>query len=305
MSARLHEVPEGPPASPSGSTVVSSVISPEEVARFREEGFLLVKGFYDFERDIVPIQRGVHAVIGLLRKKNGLAPTGDFSPSTFDEGYLDLIKANRDWGGEVYDAIKQIPAFVRLVSSARNEILFRQLRNTEAVGIAAGGYGIRIDNPNEERYRADWHQEYHSQLRSQDGITFWTSLVPLSENMGPVRFCVGSHKGGLLRVHTSDPTNPDKTGAYGLILENRERVVAGYTQAAPLPQAGDLVLIDYAVLHCSGFNISERARWSAQIRYFNFYDPTGVQIGWKGSFAAGQHFGTIHPELVVRPSGDK
>lgn len=270
--------------------------------RFREDGFVVVPGFYDLRRDIEPIQRGVHSVLGLLRQKHDLPPAPAFSPDTFDEGYLDLIARNRSWGSEIYDAVKQLPSFVRLAAHARNEAAFRQLRATDAPGLAAGGFGIRIDNPNEERFRADWHQEYHAQLRSPDGITFWTSLVPLSVEMGPVRFCVGSHRDGLRRVHLQDPDHPDKGGAYGLSLEDRDPLVARYVHSAPLPVPGDLVLIDFSVLHASGFNRSARARWSAQTRYFNFANPTGLRIGWRGSFAAGQDFGSVHPELVVGKS---
>ena len=283
----------------------TDTLASDQVRRFEEEGFLVLPGFYDVEGDITPIQAGVHRVIALLREKYGLSPAPSFSPDTFDEGYLGLIAKNRSWGGEVYDAIKQIPAFVRLASSARAESIFKQLRKTDAPGLAAGGYGIRIDVPNEERFRADWHQEYHAQLRSPDGITFWTSLVPMTEQMGPVRFCVGSHRQGMLRVHTRDPEHPEKTGAYSLILEDRDRHVAKYPQVAPLPVPGDLILIDFAVLHSSGFNRGVRARWSAQTRYFNFADSTGIRIGWQGSFAAGRSFQTIHPELVAGETSDR
>jgi len=286
----------------------SGPLAAEDVARFHRDGFVLVRGFYDRERDIAPIQRAARAVIGLVRARHGLPATGrgPASPETFDEEYLELLGRNRAWAGEVYDAVKQIPAFVRLVADARHEAVFRQLRGDGAIpGLAAGGHGIRIDNPGEERYRADWHQEYHGQLRSPDGITFWTSLVSVTDEMGPVRFCVGSHARGFLRVHARDPHNPDKTGAYGLVLEHRDLEIAGYPQVAPLAEPGDLMLIDFAVLHSSGFNRGRRARWSLQTRYFNFAHPTGVRIGWCGSFAAGQDFGRVHPELVVpeAPSG--
>jgi hypothetical protein len=296
----------GPPAA---GPPAAGPLAAEDVARFHRDGFVLVRGFYDRERDIAPIQRGARAVIELVRARHGLPAARDghtsgspetFDEAFFDEAYLDLLGRNRAWAGEVYDAVKQIPAFVRLVADPRHEAVFRQLRGDGAIpGLAAGGHGIRIDNPGEERYRADWHQEYHGQLRSPDGVTFWSSLVPVTEEMGPVRFCVGSHARGLLRVHARDPRNPDKTGAYGLVLEHRDLEIASYPQVAPLAEPGDLVLIDFAVLHSSGFNRGHRARWSLQSRYFNFAHPTGVRIGWCGSFAAGQDFRRVHPELVV------
>ncbi len=59
------------------------------------------------------------------------------------------------------------------------------------------------------------------------------------------------------------------------------------------------VVIDFLVLHASRHNRAKRSRWSMQFRYFNFNDPMGMSHGWKGSFAAGVDFRTIHPELSV------
>jgi hypothetical protein len=159
----------------------TTLLTAAQREEFRERGFVCLRGFYDVEQEIAPVQRGIAGIIELLRKKYGMPATGKVDPARFDAGYAELLASDRKRGGEVYDAIKQIPALLRLVATARHEQLFRELRDTDMPGIAAGGYGIRIDNPNEERFRADWHQEYHAQLRSTDGITLWTSLVPVTE----------------------------------------------------------------------------------------------------------------------------
>ncbi|MBI1280617.1 MAG: phytanoyl-CoA dioxygenase [Anaerolineaceae bacterium] len=277
-----------------------SLLTSEQVKSFNEDGVLVVKDFYDLKSEIEPIQRAIHGIIRIIIQKYGLSITqAPFSPETFDNGYQEIIAINRSIGGEIYDAVKQIPAFIRLVSNERHDLLTCQLRDTDLPGIAAGGYGIRIDNPNEEKFRAVWHQEYPSQLRSLDGLVFWSSLVPVTQDIGPVIFCLGSHKKGLVRVHTKDPRNPEKTAAYALVLENEEALVASYPQVAPLTNPGDLVIIDFLTLHASGVNVGKRSRWTMQTRYFTFTEPTGVKIGWKGSFAAGVKFADIHPELVV------
>jgi hypothetical protein len=277
-------------ASPPGSGMNHhvSTLSAEQVASFARDGFLVIRQFYDLDADIRPIQLGIHQVIGLLLAKYHVAFVHPpFQPDTFDAGYQALIAADRRYGGDVYDAIKQIPAFMRWVSMAPHEALFRQLRQTTAAGVAAGGYGIRIDNPGENRFRAEWHQEYPAQLRSLDGLVYWSSLIPLTPELG------------LVRVHTHDPADATKTGAYGLILEDQAARIARYAQVAPLLQPGDLVMMDFLTLHASGHNVGARPRWSMQMRYFNFADPTGVRIGWQGSYAAGKDFRQIHPELVV------
>jgi Phytanoyl-CoA dioxygenase (PhyH) len=280
----------------------AEVLTEAQAAEFRQSGLLVVPGFYDLERLIAPIQRGIYEIIGQVMARRGIADTrGPFHPDSFDDHFVELIGKNRALGGEVYDAAKQIPAFVRLVCDPCHEAIVRQLRAAAVPGIAAGGFGIRIDNPFEDRYRAMWHQEYPAQLRSLDGVVFWSPLVPVTEALGPVQFCPGSHRGGPLPVVTADPDQSGRSGAYALMLHNEDAILSVYKKVAPLTDPGDLVMIDFLTLHASGHNRGSRSRWSMQFRYFNFAEPTGRSHGWKGSYAAGVNFREIHPELSVDP----
>ncbi len=277
-----------------------TLLSTEQVVQFHRDGFLVVRDFYDRPAEIEPIQRDIHAIIGILVRKHGLpVQQTPFAPETFDSGYQELIAHDRRIGGEVYDAVKQIPSFLRFTANAKHDGLMKQIRRTDLPAVAGGGYGIRIDNPFEEKFRANWHQDYPSQFRSLDGLVFWSPLVTVTEELGPVQFCIGSHKDGLAPVHTKDPRNSDKIGAYALVLQNEVERIARYKVVAPTTAPGDLVIIDFLNLHASGHNRAKRSRWSMQIRYFNFRDPTGIQLGWVGSFAAGKNIREVHPELVV------
>jgi ectoine hydroxylase-related dioxygenase (phytanoyl-CoA dioxygenase family) len=121
----------------------------------------------------------------------------------------------------------------------------------------------------------------------------------MTEELGAVKICVGSHKDGLVRVHISDAKHPDKKGAYGLVLENEEEIVKKYEKVSPLLLPTDLLIVDFLTVHSSGHNKSNRSRWSMQMRYFNFREPTGIDLGWVGSFTAGVDVKTIHPDLFV------
>lgn len=276
-----------------------TLLSEEQREVFSRDGVLILPGFYDLQRDILPVQRGIHDIIGLVLDKYRLPiEQKPFSAETFDSGFQALISANRAYGGEVYDAVKQIPGFIRLVAHPLHDQLFRELRGASSIpGVAAGGYGIRIDNPGEDRFRAHWHQEYPAQLRSLDGLVFWSPLLPITEQLGPVRFCLGSHQQGPVPVCSQEVGG--RTDAYALVLHQEQERIARYRQVAPLTMPGDLVVVDFLVLHASGFNRAERSRWSMQLRYFNFCDPTGRSHGWKGSYAAGVDFRTVHPELYI------
>ena len=275
------------------------LLSPEQIETFQRDGLLIVPGFYA-PAQIEPIQRAIYNVIGLIIDKYRLdIARVPFAPECFDDGYQALIQAKRAHGGEVYDAVKQIPAFVRLLADPRHEQLVSELRPNALPGIAGGGYGIRIDNPREEKFRANWHQEYPAQLRSLDGVVFWSPLVEITPEIGPVEFCPGSHREGPLPVVSADPDNAGKQGAYALTLKDEADYLARYPHVSPLTKPGDLVLVDFLVLHASGHNTSHRSRWSMQFRYFKFREPTGHAHGWKGSYANGVDFRTIHPELCA------
>lgn len=280
--------------------MLNKLLSEEQVKEFNESGYTVIKGFYNQKLEIEPIQYGIWQILNILYRKYHIEiESREFLPETFDYGYQKLITANRKYGGEVYDAIKQIPAFIRLVSLEKNDQVFMQLRGVKTPAIAAAGYGIRIDNPHEEKYRSLWHYEYRDQLRSIDGIVFWIPLVKLTHEMGPVQICPRSHLGGLRRSYLKDPDNPEKTGAYAMRLENEESLIAQYGTVAPLSEPSDLVLMDFLTLHSSGVNISERSRWSMQFRYFSFEDPSGININWTGCVANGTQLKDIHPELVI------
>lgn len=275
-------------------------LSDERIAAFHRDGYVVLPGFYD-RREIEPIWRDAHRIIGLVIERHGLdVKQAPYAPETFEASFLEVVAKDRSYGGEIYDAVKQIPAFVRIVCGDKHDAAFRQLRPGSFPAVAAGGYGIRIDIPGEERFRADWHQDYPGQFRSLDGLVFWSSLVPVTADLGPVMFCKGSHKNGLCPLRETNPDLPEKTGAYGLTLHSRDEILARYEHEAPLSSPGDLVIIDYQTLHASGHNTGRRARWSMQMRYFNFADPTGMKIGWRGSFASGRTVRDVHPELIVK-----
>ncbi len=276
------------------------MITDSEKSKFKEDGVIILQGFYDLKREIEPIQWAIYEIIGRVIDKYGCPITRQpFSPETFDSGFNALIATNRGYGSEVYDAVKQIPAFIRLLANERHEQIFSKLFDTDLPGIAAAGYGIRIDNPREDRFRAPWHQEFLSQLRSMEGVVYWSPLLKITEALGPVEFCVGSQVEGVLPVRTSDPDNPEKSGAYGVRIVDEESYISKYEHIAPLTEPGDLVILDWHVLHRSGKNISDRSRWSMQMRYFNFDDETGQKLGWCGSFSAGVDVRSVLPEYIL------
>jgi hypothetical protein len=274
------------------------ILSRNQQKDFARDGFLHVPGFYDVDELITPIHSTLASMIEQVAKRHNLPEiSGRSSTLQFDSGYRELIATDRSFGAEVYDLAKQVPGLYRIVGDSRHAELFRELRPESIPAVAHGGYGIRIDNPFEDTFRAEWHQEYPAQLRSPNGLVFWSPLVPVTAELGPVQIAVGSHREGPLPVFQE--RSGKRQGAYALRLVNESEVVEKYEVIAPLLEPGDLLIMDFMLLHCSGRNSGTRARWSMQFRYFDLSNPIGRRNGWLGSFAEGVDFSKVHPELLV------
>ena len=278
---------------------MNTMISTEDKAFLKEEGYLLIKNFFDFEQDIAPIQEAIYAVIGLVAKRHGISLNREpFNKDNFDNGYNDLLAIDRSYASEIYDLVKQIPSFLRLISHQKSDDLYREIRETNISGIGIGSYGIRIDNPSEDKFKSHWHQEFLFQPQSIDGLVFWTPLLPVTKDMGPVIILPKSHKDGLC-IYSRPAKYAGKVGAYQIGIYDEDEVVSKYNQVAPLTEPGDLLLMDFLTIHGSGINRAIHSRWSIQNRFFNYEDPTGLQIGWKGSITGETQVEKVFPDNFI------
>jgi hypothetical protein len=262
------------------------------------QGFTKIEGFYSAE-ELAPLTNHITRIIAMLYTQHlgKPFPAGEFHSHPVQQAYMEMVRHNRKLGGVVYDAIKQIPEFIRITSSEKNLALARSLRQSDFMGITRGGDGIRIDYPLETTYMAPWHQDYLSQLGSPDGLVFWSPLVDIDAAIGPLELCVGSHMGGPRPIYYEDASLAGT--AYGMRLANEEAIIGSYPNISAPCKAGDLLVVDFLTLHRSGANRAAFPRWSMQLRYFNFNNPHGMQMHWPSGFSQGNTLNVIHPELVV------
>jgi len=257
---------------------------------FERDGFVVLRHWLDVERELRPLQRELGMLIEHAARTCGARYGVPDDPAEFDRGYLELVAAHPEVQPLVYDMAKNLVAFQRLIVSERLAGLFRALRDTELAGTAPGSNGVRIDRPGDDRRLAPWHQEFQYQFRSLDGVTFWMPLVPVTAEMGPVVLARGSHRNGVEPLIDVSGRGESEmaTGAYqSLRLEDEVSIPERYELCAPVSNPGDLFAFDFLTLHASGANVGTRARWTAQIRYFNFSDEYGASIRWMGGLKHG------------------
>ena len=129
-------------------------------------------------------------------------------------------------------------------------------------------------------------------------------IVKIVPEIGPLKILKCSHQNGYTKLYDDDPNDTDD-GNYtqrsnAMKIVDIDHLKQEYETLEPLAEENDLVVFDYRTIHKSGLNISDRNRWSMQIRYFAFDDEWGISKGWSGSINAGVNYQDIIPELLVK-----
>jgi ectoine hydroxylase-related dioxygenase (phytanoyl-CoA dioxygenase family) len=109
-------------------------------------------------------------------------------------------------------------------------------------------------------------------------VTCWIALCDVRPDMAPVRYLAGSHKHRFPHAHVAVATDDyNKRDPFYLAPESIEPWMGRVVQC-PL-RAGDCVFHDSAIVHGSGANLSERARYGLAL---HFWPVAGWDIeAWK------------------------
>jgi hypothetical protein len=283
---------------------IQQTISNEDILSYNDCGYLILKGYFQ-NNEILNLKKDIYMLFKLLVGHHAPNfPLKPFNEDHFDEQYEELEGAIPNFHKIIYDGLKNLPSFYQILSSQRNLDLTANLLNTEFVGVGNRSYGIRIDRPRNEIYNTDWHQDFHTHARSKNGIVFWAPIVDIAPKIGPLKILKDSHQGGYTKLYDYDPSNTDD-GNYtqrsnAMKIVDIDLLQKKYETLEPLVKENDLVVFDYRTIHKSGNNVSDRNRWSMQIRYFDFKDEWAVSKGWSGSINAGVNYQDIIPELLIK-----
>lgn len=273
------------------ATDLSNVPSQHERKLYRDEGIVVLKNFVP-PSTILQIRQRISELaskIALNRLSLEIEVSSD--ADDFDNGYRVLLERNPSLAGLVYDATKKIPQVVRWASGAELESCASALLGCENPLWAARGYGLRADSPGDKVHKTQLHQDFHSQLGGLPGVVFWTPLRDVALDMGPVIHWPSSHLRGVM------PLEVKGQGSQDLLLDSE--AVAEALSDAPTQDTstvGDVIAIDYLLLHESGLNSSENIRWSLMSRWFDPSTDVSLRLGWRG----GLQEGVLPDEELIR-----
>jgi hypothetical protein len=261
-------------------------LSETQIETYRRDGVLHVPGALT-DADLQPVIDELAARIDVNAR--ALKAEGKLDNLQEDEPFETRI-------GPLYGECPEIIQGLDIMQS-RGEAIFRFLGNDNLLDVLEGLLGPEITcNPIQHvrakppdrfeprqgpgHHMAPWHQDAGVMMPEAEGsdvITCWLPLGDASADMGCMEVIPGLVDGGYLR-HTKEGGT---TIAPEVMPDREPRVMAC--------RKGDLVLISRFTPHRSRPNVSQKCRWSLDLRY----QPTGHHTGRTG-----------HPDFIVRSAAD-
>ena len=233
---------------------------------FDKKGYIIQRGIYS-EDDFEELFIAFYDLALSCAKRNNIFI--DYFPkieevsyqkdlNRLDELLLSLLKKNKSFIGEIYDAFSYSSTFLRFVSNKKVEDISRLLLGLQKKTTLYGWTNrVRIDPPGDNRRTYGWHQEvFYTQPRFKYMQTWAPVLRDTTFENGTIWIKEGSHKEGIAK----QTWNEIEGRATQVIID--KEILNKYKSKNLEMKKGDVLFFDGFLAHSSGNNTTKD-----QIRY--------------------------------------
>lgn len=251
-------------------------LRPDQIARFHEDGYLVVEDVLS-PADLQPVIQEVSEAID--REARALMAQGELSRSYADEPYerrLAYITAETE---AVYWSIcsgnLHGPGVFDLITNPKLLNLAESLVGPEI--IASSVYRLRPKVPGFAHGIVPWHQDsgyFEPYCDDELVLTMWIPLVEATPERGCLRVVRHAHTTGVV-------PHRRETDGTGYLEIPEPHLPLNDIVTVPVSLGGVLLLTNRTP-HCSGDNVTDVIRWSVDIRYQSADLPTNYDSpsGW-------------------------
>ena len=286
-------------------------LNKEHMTQFEEQGYLVVEGLLDQEKDLQPVIDEYSALLDSLAKDWYAA--GDLSATYGDLPFGERLTRIIAESGQAYyqhmDFSLPQATITEETPIHHGPAIFNLLRSPRLLDAVECFIGpeiysnpvqhIRIKPPeralpasisrNPMTAVTPWHQDLgviDEEADETDILTVWFPITEASVKNGCLAVVPRSQKGELL-LHC-----PRETG-----LTIPDEIVGSYSIPLPM-QPGDVLFMTSKTMHTSLPNVSDEIRWSLDLRYNPIGQPTGRP--WFPGFVARSR---ANPETELTNAG--
>lgn len=181
----------------------------------------------------------------------------------FHRKLIELRASDRTRFSAIYDRLQTNAVVQRIALGSKIAEVAGRLLGTTTEALSASGVIFRMDCPNDTRNNLDWHQDQAYMPVNQDGmhgLVVWMPLQDTDKRMGAIRVKPRSHAAGFIKPSSS---NSNEIG----ISEQHRVSGEEFEEAVVEVRAGDGLFFPMTLVHASGFNQSDRIRFTLGVRY--------------------------------------
>ena len=287
-----------------------------QIDQFNAEGYVVVEGLLDPERDLDPIIAEYEGVLDRLAAERYAA--GAISSTYAELPFSDrLVKIYAESGkvhAQYFDFSLPQGGVTHETPFWTGPAVFATLRHEGMLDAMESLIGpeiysnpvqhVRLKPPERLTPRdpttgvvqlgaTPWHQDngvVNEEADETDMITVWFPLTEATIENGCLAVVPGSHRAGLL-PHC--PASAENRSGFGVHI--RERHFA-HDRSLPLPmKRGTALIMHRRTVHSSLSNESDHVRWSFDLRYNPIGQPTG-----RGAFPGFVARSRSKPETELR-----
>lgn len=169
-----------------------------------------------------------------------------------DPKWIDLAMSRPDIVTDVYDAARDAPL---LIDIARAQELVKIVKSLIDAPVVYHKVPLRIDVPFENKELAFWHQDDFYVAGNSHEVTVWIPLQDTFAHTGALSVMKGSHTRGPIPHSYTVGKKTLPTGIFDRPINIVEM------------RRGDALFFSSYLIHSSNLNISDRIRYSIQLRY--------------------------------------
>ncbi len=236
--------------------------------QFAEDGYLLIKNFFD--RGILDNAFLDTLKIFSISMNNHLEIDFDRSTETeyVEKKMFEFFKKDIEAFINTGKQVQHTFNLWRIATSSQIEDLLINL------GLDFPNLSVRpsfffnsrfLDNTG-HYWKLGSHQDWRSSQGSLDSVTLWYPYVDCNKSLGALEVIPGSHFNGLLEAGDVDYYSEIKSDQ----INESEFVSVEMNK-------GDLLIFNSFLVHRSGTNVTDRVRWSSQLRYNNLNEKSFIK----------------------------
>jgi ectoine hydroxylase-related dioxygenase (phytanoyl-CoA dioxygenase family) len=243
-------------------------ISENDQKTYNDHGFVVIKNLVDCQKHDL-LLRGLVKVLRKYDKKCTLKIDciNSWDDDILTDSLIDFRKRQPSLFGAFYDTMQTNTILQSLLIQDNIINVIADLFNQESDTLASTGYMLRMDTPKDERNTYDWHQDsayYKQNTVGSHGCVVVIPLVDINPRNGSLSILSGSQNEKVLEHKLYKSESIDIASQKFTVPKN---IVDKYPEVDLCANKGDVVFMQMNLIHKSGFNISNRVRFTTGIRF--------------------------------------